>query len=206
MEEILRGGQRFRDEDAGKTWDVVDRKDVPTDVTIVGSKIVYADKRGPNESMVKFKARVVAKGFSQKYMEDYFETYASVAEFKTIRLLLAHYNQNPDWSAEAWDAEAAFVQPPLEETVYMHIPPPYNNKYPGKVFKLKKCLYGLKQAARAWQKFCHDIMESNEGKCCPRDPALYIFRVDKAILLIATHVDDFFVFFNRYGAYLRDKV
>ena len=189
-----------------KTWDVVDRKDVPTDVTIVGSKIVYADKRGPNGSMVKFKARVVAKGFSQKYMEDYFETYASVAEFKTIRLLLAHYNQNPDWSAEAWDAEAAFVQPPLEETVYMHIPPPYNNKYPGKVFKLKKCLYGLKQAARAWQKFCHDIMESNEGKCCPRDPALYIFRVDKAILLIATHVDDFFVFFNRYGAYLRDKV
>ena len=188
------------------TWDLVDSNSVPKGTTIVGSKIVYADKRGPTGAMIKFKARVVAKGFSQKYMQDYFDTYASVAEFKTIRLLLAHYNQNPDWSCEAWDAEAAFVQPTLEETVYMRIPPPYDEKYPGKTFKLKKCLYGLKQAARAWQKFCLDIMEANGGKSCPRDPALYIFRKDKAFLIIATHVDDFFVFFNRYGAALRDNV
>ena len=188
------------------TWDLVDIKDVPKGTTIVGSKIVYADKRGPTGAMIKFKARVVAKGFSQKYMQDYFDTYASVVEFKTIRLLLAHYNQNPDWSCEAWDAEAAFVQPTLEETVYMRIPPPYDQKHPGKICKLKKCLYGLKQAARAWQKFCQEIMEANGGLSCPRDPALYIFRKDKAFLIIATHVDDFFVFFNRYGAALRDNV
>ena len=188
------------------TWDIIDLKSVPKGTTIVGSKIVYADKRGPTGTMIKYKARVVAKGFSQKYMQDYFDTYASVVEFKTIRLLLAHYNQNPDWSCEAWDAEAAFVQPSLEETVYMRIPPPYDQKHPGKVYKLKKCLYGLKQAAREWQKFCQGIMESNGGKCCPRDQALYIFRQGKAFLIIATHVDDFFVFFNRYGAALRDNV
>ena len=200
------GDAEMKTLEANHTWDIVDLKDVPKGTTIVGSKIVYADKRGPTGTMMKFKARVVAKGFSQKYMQDYFDTYASVVEFKTIRLLLAHYNQNPDWSCEAWDAEAAFVQPNLEETVYMRIPPPYDQKHSGKVYKLKKCLYGLKQAARAWQKFCQDIMEANDGKSCPRDQALYIFRQGKAFLIIATHVDDFFVFFNRYGAALRDNV
>ena len=172
--------------------------------------MVYAHKTAPDGSVVKVKARLVAKGFSQKFKQDYWETYASVINFQTFRILLAHYNHYPDWLSEQWDTEAAFLQPSLskEEVIYMQIPPPWNKKYNLQVFKLLKTIYGLKQAARAWQIFVSKIMERQGGTPCPRDTALYYFieKEGKAKLYIGTHIDDFGLIWSPQAQYIRDRV
>ena len=191
-----------------KTWVLVEQSSIPKGTTVVGSRMVYAHKTSPDGKIIKVKARLVAKGFSQKWKQDYWETYASVINFATMRMLLAHYNQYQDWFSEQWDTEAAFLQPSLgpNETIYMQIPPPWNKKYLNKVFKLLKTIYGLKQSARAWQIFVSTIMERCGGKPCPRDTAVYYFIEGKAQLYIGTHIDDFAIIGSPLAKQIRDRV
>ena len=213
-------GSKFRDQyerardsematlEKNNTWILVDKASIPKGTTIVGSKMVYAHKTAPDGKVTKVKARLVAKGFSQKWKQDYWETYASVINFSTFRMLLAHYNHFQDWFSEQWDTEAAFLQPSLgpNEVIYMQIPPPWNKKHLNKVFKLLKTLYGLKQSARAWQNFVSTIMVRCGGKQCPRDTALYYFIEGKAQLYIGTHIDDFGIIGSPLAKQIRDRV
>ena len=191
-----------------KTWLLVDQASIPKGITVVGARMVYAHKTAPDGKIIRVKARLVAKGFSQKWKQDYWETYASVINFSTLRMLLAHYNQFKDWFSEQWDTEAAFLQPSLgsNENIYMQIPPPWNKRYPGKVFKLLKTIYGLKQSARAWQNFVSTIMDRCGGKPCPRDTAVYYFIEGKAKLYIGTHIDDFGLVGSPLAKPIRDRV
>jgi hypothetical protein len=100
--------------------------------------------------VVKHKARLVAKGYSQKKGVDFEETFAPVARFETIRVILAVAAQK-GWLMHQLDVKSAFLNGDLEEDIYVEQPEGYELKDDcDKVYKLNKALYGLKQAHRAW--------------------------------------------------------
>jgi hypothetical protein len=96
------------------------------------------------------KATMVAQGYSQQERIDYKETFAPVARFEAVRLLLS-YTVNHGIILYQMDVKSAFINDLIYEEFYVKQPPRLEDlKHPDYVFKLKKSLYGLKQAPRAW--------------------------------------------------------
>ena len=126
------------------TWDLVD---LPPNKTLVGCKWVYKIKTHSDGTIERYKACLVAKGYTQEYGIDYEETFAPVARLTSVRSLLAIAAARK-WKLFQMDVKNAFLHDDLTEEVYMLPPPSYHA--PHKVCKLQKALYGLKQAPRAW--------------------------------------------------------
>ena len=144
-----------------ETWHYVDRSSLPKGVNILRSKFVFDIKRDADGNFKKYKARMVAMGFTQVEGVDFFDTYASVMNTKSFRILLAIWNLFSDFGFLHWDVKQAFVNAPLKETVYCHQVPGFEKKgFENKILKLDKALYGTKQAANAWQKFLSEIFLS----------------------------------------------
>jgi len=130
-----------------KTWELVS---LPKGKRVVGCKWVFTVKQNPKGEVDRYKARLVAKGYSQTYGIDYDETFAPVAKTGTVRTLIS-CAVNFGWPLHQMDVKNAFLHGDLQEEVYMEIPPGFaNNQTVGKVCRLKKSLYGLKQSPRAW--------------------------------------------------------
>jgi hypothetical protein len=116
----------------------------------VKSKWVYIVKRYPNDKIEGYKARLVAKGYSQTYGIDYDETFALVVKMSTLRTLLSCASTF-GWPLYQLDVKNAFLHGDLWEEVYMNIPLGFGTSQThGKVLRLRKSLYGLKQSPRAW--------------------------------------------------------
>ncbi|RVX10349.1 Retrovirus-related Pol polyprotein from transposon RE1 [Vitis vinifera] len=129
------------------TWEVVD---LPREKKVVGCKWVFTIKSKADGSVERYKTRLVAKGFTQTYGIDYQETFAPVAKINSIRVLL-YLTVNSNWPLHQLDVKNAFLNGDLEEEVFMSPPPGFEESFGvGKVCKLKKSLYGLKQSPRAW--------------------------------------------------------
>ena len=122
------------------TWDLVP---LPPGKHLVGSRWVYAVKQQSDGSLEWHKARVVAKGFTQKYDIDYQETFAPVAKMKTVRILLALAARR-GWSLQQYDVKNVFLHGDLTEEIYMALPPGYYSLVPSTpssvVCRLKKAL------------------------------------------------------------------
>jgi hypothetical protein len=117
---------------------------------IFGCKWVFTIKLKAYGFVEWYKAKLVAKGFTQTYRIDYEETFAAVAKMNSIRVLLS-ITTNMDWPLHQFDSKNAFLHGDLEEEVYMDIPPRLDDSSTvGKVCKLKKAWYDLKQSPRAW--------------------------------------------------------
>ena len=130
-----------------KTWVLVPR---PKDKPVVTCRWVY-DKKHDG----RLKARLVARGFTQVWGENYNETFSPVARYESIRYLAAHAALE-DWEMEAMDVKTAFLNGDLDEEIYMDQPEGWTVK--GKedhVCLLKKAIYGLKQASRQWNAKIH---------------------------------------------------
>ena len=104
----------------------------------------------------KYKAHLVAKGFSQIYGEDYDETFSPVTYFETVQLLLAYACRN-DWDIESLDVKTAFLYGQLDEEIYMEQPEGFKIDSSNQVYHLLCALYGLKQVALAWNKELHKL-------------------------------------------------
>ncbi|KAK1662939.1 hypothetical protein QYE76_051098 [Lolium multiflorum] len=128
-------------------WDLVE---VPNDAKRVGCKWIYKTKYDPKGNIERFKARLVAKGFTQSEGIDYKETFSHVSSkdsFRIVMALVAHF----DLELHQMDVKTAFLNGDLDEDVYMTQPEGFVVE--GKehlACRLKKSIYGLKQASRQW--------------------------------------------------------
>ncbi|TPX44284.1 DNA-directed DNA polymerase [Chytriomyces confervae] len=120
----------------------------PDGANIIGSKWVHKIKLNTDGSVERFKARLVAQGYTQRFGFDYAETHSPVMRSATFRWLLALTALNC-WSTRMLDISSAYLYGELEDLVYMKQPPGHDDGS-GRVYKLKKGLYGLKQAGRIW--------------------------------------------------------
>jgi hypothetical protein len=128
------------------TWE---QATLPAGHRAIGLKWVYKIKRDPAGNIVKHKARLVAKGYAHRQGIDFDEVFAPVARLEMVRLLLA-VAAHRCWTFHHMDVKSAFLNGDLVEEVYVQQPAGFidtNNS--GKVLKLKKPLYGLRQAPRA---------------------------------------------------------
>lgn len=129
-----------------ETWTLVQR---PECKNIVDCKWVFTIKTDEFGKPMKYKARLVARGFSQEYLVDYNETFAPVARIASFRFILAFANQF-NLLVHHMDVKTAFLNGKLKEEIYMKIPEGIPILDDNLVCKLNKSLYGLKQSARCW--------------------------------------------------------
>ena len=121
--------------------------------------------------MVKAKARQVARGFSQREGIDFFETYAPTPSAACIRLL-ASIACEYDLDLCHFDAEQAFVQSELEEEVFLRLPQGCG-KMSGRVVRLNRSLYGLRQESRTWHNHLIVRMKSLGFEQCLADACVF---------------------------------
>ena len=133
--------------DENQVWDLVDP---PPGVTAIGCKWVFKKKTDVDGNVQIHKARLVAKGYGQVQGIDYDETYSPVAMLKSVRIILA-IAAYFDYEIWQMDVKTAFLHGNLTEDVYMIQPEGFvDPTSTSKVCKLKRSIYGLKQASRSW--------------------------------------------------------
>jgi hypothetical protein len=172
--------------DKYNVWEVVDRD---PNLRVLKAKWVFTRKiDGDTGKPSAFKARWVAKGFSQKAGIDYNELYAGVAHKDSIRIFLSLVNYL-DMDCDQVDIKAAFLNGDLQETIYLD--PPQGGDIPAnKILLLRKSLYGLKQSPRCFNKALDEWLRSQQLTPTRADPCIYT-RSDKgSFLLLSVHVDD----------------
>uniref|UniRef100_A0A2M4CV35 Putative pol polyprotein n=1 Tax=Anopheles darlingi TaxID=43151 RepID=A0A2M4CV35_ANODA len=172
------------------TWEVTE---LPPDKKAIGCRWVFKLKKNELGNVVRFKARLVAQGFNQQYGVDYDETFAPVTRFNTIRVFLTICGRDR-LIAKHLDVATAYLHGDIKEEIYMRQPPGYSLTGQGtKVCKLKRSIYGLKQAARCWnQKLC-GVLESIGFKASVTDPCLFMRIKDNSKMYLVTYVDDLLV-------------
>ncbi|KAA3472465.1 Retrovirus-related Pol polyprotein from transposon TNT 1-94 [Gossypium australe] len=174
-----------------KTWELVEK---PSNRKVIGVKWVYRAKLNADGSPNKLKARLVVKGFSQRYGVDYIETFAPVARLDTIRLLVALAAQM-NWKIHQFDVKSAFLNGYLEQEIYVNQPQGF--QVTGKedmVYKLNKALYGLKQAPRAWYIRIDGYLISLGFNRSISEPTLYVQRKGlQTQLIVSLYIDDLLV-------------
>ena len=167
---------------------------------MIGLKWVFKVKRNTYGSINKFKSRLVAKGYVQEHGIDFDEVFAPVARIETIRLLLGLAAASR-WEIHHLDVKTAFLHEELVEEVYVTQPEGFEKKgEEHKVFKLKKALYGLRQAHRAWNKKLDQIVKSLKFIKCTKESSMYCKEEEDKLLIVAIYVDDLFVTGNSLQA------
>ncbi|GJU55962.1 copia protein [Tanacetum coccineum] len=132
---------------ANDVWELVPQL---RNMTIIRTKWVFRNKLDENGIVSRNKARLVAQGYNQQEGIDYDETYALVARLESIRILLA-YACALDFKLFQMDVKSAFLNGFINEEIYVAQPPRFIDfEKPNHGYKLKKALYDLKQAPRAW--------------------------------------------------------
>ncbi|CAL2249603.1 unnamed protein product [Prunus armeniaca] len=171
-----------------KTWELVDR---PKDKEIIGVKWVYKTKFNPDGSIQKHKARLVAKGYSQQPGIDFNKTFAPIARLDTIRTLVALAAQKK-WKVFQLDVKSAFLNGELEEEIYVEQPQGFIEQGgENKALKLKKAMYGLKEAPRAWNNRIDKYFINVGFRRSKSEPTLYTKTQGKSdILIVSLYVDD----------------
>lgn len=187
--DALRWRQAIKSEIGGLqdmgTWEEVD---APDGALLVDSKLVLRIKTDANGIPVKYKARLVARGFTQREGLDFEETFAPVAPFTAIRALLAMAAKNR-WHIHCTDFSQAYLNGTLDHAIYMK--PPAGLELPsGKVFKVVKGLYGLKQSGRVWNQELDRLLRKIGFMPTASTPSIYSRGTGNEMVVVIAYVDD----------------
>ncbi len=178
-----------------KTWHLVPPK---KGLNVIDCKWVYKIKRKPDGSLDRYKARLVGKGFKQRYGIDYEDTFSPVVKVATIRTILS-IAISRGWNLNQLDAQNAFLHGVLDEDVYMKQSPGYQQK-DGYLCKLDKALYGLKQAPRAWYSRLSTKLLELGFKSSKSDTSLFFYSKGDVTMLMLVYVDDIIIASSSHDA------
>ena len=173
-----------------KDNDVWELTALPPGKKAIGSKWVYKVKTGGDGSIERYKARLVAQGFNQKYGSDYDETFCPVVRQESLRTLIALSTQNGLLLHQV-DVTTAFLNGTLEEEVYMRQPKGFiRSGEENLVCKLSKSIYGLKQSPRCWNSTLDAQLGKMGFKQTKSDPCIYVSTTGRDPFYIGVYVDD----------------
>lgn len=177
--------------DENGTWEL---SVLPPGKKPIKSKWVFATKTDSDGNVIRYKARLVAKGYSQKAGIDYEETFAPVVKYTSIRFCLSLAAQL-DLNISQMDAVTAYLNGTLKEEVYMEQPEMFNDGS-GKVCKLIKSIYGLKQSGRNWNELLNVTLLAFGLKRSKADQCIYYMKKNNSVVIVLIYVDDFLIMFN----------
>ncbi|UYV82907.1 hypothetical protein LAZ67_22001343, partial [Cordylochernes scorpioides] len=162
---------------------------LPKDKKIIGCKWTYKQKLNSKGEIERYKARLVAKGFNQKFGRDYEETFAPIVKHSTIRAFLAA-SVYKGMQVIHLDVKTAFLHGDLDKELYMELPEGLHTKQTNEVCKLKKAIYGLKQAGRSWNTKIASTLIKNNFKQSIVDPCLFTKNEENHSIYLILYVDD----------------
>jgi hypothetical protein len=174
--------------DSLKVWEPVNPY---AGVKFLGARWVFTVKKHPDGSIDKFCAQYVAKGFNQTLGVGCNETDAPSTLLNTLRMLMSLARQH-NYATASFDISLAYLYSPIEEEVYVQLPIELFLQWKGKIMRLKKAMYGMRQAASSWWKFFHSKMESIGFVASELEPSLFICRKDCNFFVIWLHLDNGF--------------
>ncbi|CAI7811237.1 unnamed protein product, partial [Closterium sp. NIES-54] len=162
----------------------------PPGANIVSGMLIFRVKRPPGSPPV-FKARYVARGFSQRQGVDYFQTFSPTPKMTTLRVLL-HVAAQRDYKLHSLDFSTAFLQGSLHEEIWLRRPPGFTGSFPpGTQWSLRRPVYGLRQAPREWHDTLRTTLAALGFAPSTADPSLFL-RTDTLLppFYILVYVDD----------------
>lgn len=173
-----------------QTWALTQ---LPPDRKVIGSKWVFKAKCLPDGSVDRFKARLVAQGYSQQPGIDYDETFSPVVQRSSLRTLLS-YGLNRGMLIHQMDVVTAFLNGTLTEEIYIKQPNGFVS--PGNeelVCKLNRSIYGLKQSPRCWNMVLDEYLKSLGFVSSGADQCVYVYDDSNAKVILAVYVDDIII-------------
>lgn len=160
---------------------------------ILKSRWIFKIKSNPKNGSVRYKARLVVKGYEQIPGVDYHETFCPVVRFNTLCCLCAVTANRDD--IDHLDVITAFLNGNLEEDIFIQQPEGFvKNGYEDKVCKLKKAIYGLKQETYARNKKLDQILCELGFRCSEVDRSQYNLRKGESIMYLTTYAVIFYCF------------
>ncbi|KAG9458112.1 hypothetical protein H6P81_002620 [Aristolochia fimbriata] len=181
---------------SNKVWDLVQ---LPIGFKPIGCKWVFKTKRDSSGNIKRYKAHLVAKGFTQREGIDYTDTYSPVSKKDSLRIILAlvaHF----DLELHHMDVKTAFLNGELEEEVYMKQPEGFpSNLGEQLVCKLQKSINSLKQTSRQWYLKFHDVISSFGFVESVMDQCIYQKVSGSKIYFLVLYVDDILLATNDKG-------
>jgi len=184
------------------TWTLVP---LPANRKPVSCKWVFKIKQGTNGELERYKARLVARGFTQTYRVDYNETFAPVTKFTSIRCILA-LAALEDMEIHQMDVKTTLLNGELEEEIYMEQPQGFMHQGGEHlVCKLHKSMYGLKQSPRTWNQKLDAFFKGIEFMKSEVDPSMYVAQVGDVKFFIVVYVNDLILVCNNQNKLLQIK-
>jgi hypothetical protein len=168
------------------TFEVVD---IPDGKKPVAVKWVFKRKFDAFGNFLKYKVRLVAKGFLQQFGVDYDDVFSPVTKLATLRVLLS-LTAAQDLELQHVDIATAFLNGDLTNEVYVAVPDGLKDLYPGKCFRLRKAIYGLKQAPRVWWLNLSSTLAAHDFKPTFADQCLFMKRGKQGMVYCLVYVDD----------------
>lgn len=180
--------------------DVRDLVKLPEEKKPIGCKWIFKTKRDSKGNIERYKACLVAKGFTQKEGIDYKETFSPFSSKESHRIMMAlvvHF----DLELHQMDVKTMFLNGNTEETIYMV---KLENFVSGDlkyiVCKLKKSIYGLKQTSRQWYYKFHQVISSFDFEASPVDNCVYQKLSGSKFVFLVLYVDDILLASNNIGS------
>ena len=179
----------IKERDMLKTMKCYDVVDLPKGAKLIKSRIVYKLKLDREGKPLRYKARIVAKGFQQRWGIDYVDSFSATAHPTAIRMMMALAAQN-GWFTNSTDITNAFISADIDHVVYVQ-PPEGLEEENGQVWKLNKFLYGLATSSRGFNKMLVKCMKDFGFQCTTADECCFSYKGENGSQLhVMVVVDD----------------
>lgn len=163
--------------------------ELPPGRRAIGCRWVFKVKRNADGSIERYKARVVAQGFSQRPGFEYHDTFAATPRWASLRAVLA-LAAIENLVLYSVDISNAFLNGELKEEVYMKQPEGFEQKNPDWVLRLQKSLYGLKQAGRVWHETLHKALVEMGFARITCEHSVWVYGRGDERVIVPVYVDD----------------